>query len=71
MIDGGHGFLMLENSEIIEVKQGPYCGEKDKVRFKKDNIVLNMSSFNKYSKYYDLLYEDKLWSWVWICLQSH
>jgi hypothetical protein len=24
---------MLEESEIIEVKQGPYAGEKDKVRF--------------------------------------
>ena len=31
--DGGHGFKMLEPSEIIEVKQGPYCGEQDKVRF--------------------------------------
>jgi hypothetical protein len=31
--DGGHGFKMLKPSEIIEVKQGPYCGEKDKVRF--------------------------------------
>jgi hypothetical protein len=31
--DGGHGFKMLESSEIIEVKQGPYCGEQDKVRF--------------------------------------
>lgn len=31
--DGGHGFKMLEKSEIIEVKQGPYCGELDKVRF--------------------------------------
>jgi hypothetical protein len=31
--NGGHGFKMLENSEIIEVKQGPYCGEMDKVRF--------------------------------------
>jgi hypothetical protein len=31
--DGGHGFKMLEQSEIIEVKQGPYCGEKDKIRF--------------------------------------
>ena len=30
---GGHGFRMLENSEIIEVKQGPYCGERDKVVF--------------------------------------
>ena len=30
---GGHGFTMLEPSEIIEVKQGPYAGEKDKTRF--------------------------------------
>lgn len=30
---GGHGFEMLEPSEIVEVKQGPYCGEMDKVRF--------------------------------------
>lgn len=30
---GGHGFVMLEKSEIIEVKQGPYAGDKDKVRF--------------------------------------
>jgi hypothetical protein len=33
LADGGHGFKMLEPSEIIEVKQGPYCGELDKVRF--------------------------------------
>jgi hypothetical protein len=33
LADGGHGFKMLEQSEIIEVKQGPYCGEMDKVRF--------------------------------------
>lgn len=32
--NGGHGFKMIEESEIIEVKQGPYCGERDKVRFK-------------------------------------
>lgn len=30
---GGHGFEMLEESEMIEVKQGPYSGDKDKVRF--------------------------------------
>lgn len=30
---GGHGFLMLEKSEIIEVKQGPYLKEDDKLRF--------------------------------------
>ncbi len=31
---GGHGFEMLEPTEIIEVKQGPYCGDQDKTRFK-------------------------------------
>lgn len=30
---GGHGFEMLEDTEIIEVKQGPYAGEMDKIRF--------------------------------------
>jgi hypothetical protein len=30
---GGHGFEMLEDTEIIEVKQGPYAGDGDKTRF--------------------------------------
>ena len=30
---GGHGLEILEPSEIIEVKQGPYDADKDKVRF--------------------------------------
>ena len=30
---GGHGFEMLEPSEIVEVKQGPYAGDADKTRF--------------------------------------
>ena len=30
---GGHGFEMLEPTEIIEVKQGPYAGDADKTRF--------------------------------------
>ena len=30
---GGHGFEMLEESEIIEVKQGPYTGDQDKTHF--------------------------------------
>lgn len=30
---GGHGFKMLEASEIVEVKQGPYAGDADKMRF--------------------------------------
>lgn len=33
LVAGGHGFEMLEESEIIEVKQGPYAGEDDKTRF--------------------------------------
>ena len=39
---GGHGFEMLEESEIIEVKQGPYAGEQDKIRFDPvpDNMVI-------------------------------
>jgi len=30
---GGHGFEMLEATEIIEVKQGPFTGDRDKTRF--------------------------------------
>ena len=30
---GGHGFKMIEESEIIEVKQGPYAGDSDKTHF--------------------------------------
>lgn len=30
---GGHGFEALEELEMIEVKQGPYAGGRDKVRF--------------------------------------
>jgi hypothetical protein len=40
---GGHGFEMLEASEIIEVKQGPYAGESDKTRFasvSKEKLVI-------------------------------
>lgn len=30
---GGHGFEILQEAEIIEVKQGPYAGDADKTRF--------------------------------------
>ncbi len=33
LIRGGHGFEMLEPTEMIEVKQGPYAGDGDKTRF--------------------------------------
>jgi mannose-6-phosphate isomerase-like protein (cupin superfamily) len=33
---GGHSFEMLEESSMIEVKQGPYAGEEDKVIFEEN-----------------------------------
>ena len=33
LISGGHGFKMLEDSVMVEVKQGPYLGKKEKERF--------------------------------------
>jgi len=30
---GGHGFKVIEDVEMIEIKQGPYAGDKDKTRF--------------------------------------
>ena len=30
---GGHGFRVIDEVEMIEVKQGPYCGDQDKTRF--------------------------------------
>ena len=36
LASGGHGFTMLEQTEIIEVKQGPYAGDGDKTRFEQD-----------------------------------
>ncbi len=33
LVSGGHGFEVLEELDMIEVKQGPYAGEADKTRF--------------------------------------
>lgn len=33
LASGGHGFEVLDDVEMFEVKQGPYAGENDKVRF--------------------------------------
>lgn len=41
--NGGHGFEVLEEVEMIEVKQGPYAGDADKTRFEgisKDEIKI-------------------------------
>lgn len=37
LVEGGHGFTVVEDVEMIEVKQGPYVGERDKERF---NLLL-------------------------------
>ncbi len=34
LASGGHGFVVLEDLDMFEVKQGPYTGDKDKTRFK-------------------------------------
>ena len=36
---GGHGFEVLEDLEMFEVKQGPYAGDMDKTRFDPDPKV--------------------------------
>jgi mannose-6-phosphate isomerase-like protein (cupin superfamily) len=33
LVGGGHGFEVLEEIEMIEVKQGPYAGDEDKTTF--------------------------------------
>jgi len=33
MVNGGHGFRMLEDTVFLEVKQGPYTGLEEKERF--------------------------------------
>ena len=34
LMHGGHGFKVLKNVEMIEVKQGPYSLASDKIKFK-------------------------------------
>jgi mannose-6-phosphate isomerase-like protein (cupin superfamily) len=33
LIKGGHGFVVEEDVEMFEIKQGPYAGDADKTRF--------------------------------------
>ena len=35
LIKGGHGFEVLEDLEMFEIKQGPYVGDSDKTRFER------------------------------------
>lgn len=36
LMNGGHGFELLEDVDFIEIKQGPYVDGKDKERFMPD-----------------------------------
>ena len=33
LLNGGHSFDILEPSILFEIKNGPYAGDKDKIRF--------------------------------------
>ncbi len=44
LASGGHGIKCLDDVEMIEVKQGPYLKENDKVRFKEiedEKVIIN------------------------------
>jgi mannose-6-phosphate isomerase-like protein (cupin superfamily) len=44
LASGGHGFEVLEDLEMIEVKQGPYNGDRDKTRFESTVSELKIRS---------------------------
>lgn len=45
LANGGHGFEVIEELEMFEVKQGPYAGEVDKTRF--EGIFAETASLQK------------------------
>ena len=45
LVKGGHGFKVLKEVEMIEIKQGPYSLSKDKVKF--ENIDENKIKIKK------------------------
>ncbi|NTW59093.1 MAG: hypothetical protein HGA43_07995 [Nitrospirae bacterium] len=40
LISCGHGFEVVEDVEMFEVKQGPFAGERDKTKFKCGNVPI-------------------------------
>ena len=44
LVSGGHGFEILEDADMVEVKTGPYTEAKDKQRF--DGMVPEKKIFN-------------------------
>jgi len=45
LVSGGHGFKILKNAEMLEIKQGPYNLIKDKIKF--ENINENQIKIKK------------------------
>ena len=45
LVSGGHGFKILKNAEMLEIKQGPYNLVKDKIKL--DNINENKIKIKK------------------------
>ena len=45
LVHGGHGFKVLKNVEMLEIKQGPYNLIKDKIKF--ENIDENKIKIKK------------------------
>ena len=45
LISGGHGFKVLKDVEMLEIKQGPYSLIKDKIKF--ENVNDNNIKFRK------------------------
>lgn len=39
LVSGGHGFHILKNTNMIEIKQGPYDPKSDKIRFDKPKNI--------------------------------
>ena len=37
LVHGGHGFKVIKDVEMIEIKQGPYSLIKDKIKFENTN----------------------------------
>jgi len=39
LVAGGHGFRMLEDTVLLEIKQGPYIGLQEKERFERPHSL--------------------------------
>ena len=35
LVHGGHGFKVIKDAQMLEIKQGPFLMSKDKIKFKK------------------------------------